>query len=233
MKVIFADQNNIFVVRYGETSNDKISNGLPLVQTYTFSRAQYEWAIGRKGKGMKEFFALDHTNCLDCPFSGNQGAGGCYTHKFNQYVGFLSMLRSITPEDLGPLDQDKRNDIVSFCRGNYVRFGTYGEPSLLPFDLVQDMTAAASSWTGYTHQWAKGWAVPYREYFMASVHDAQGQHAAQLKGYRSFIASVVGTETAVGCPASKEGGYRSNCAVCGLCSGVQGKGRKDVKILVH
>jgi hypothetical protein len=38
---------------------------------------------------------------------------------------------------------------------------------------------------------------------------------------------------AVGCPASKEGGYKSNCATCGLCSGLLGKGKKDVKIIVH
>ena len=49
----------------------------------------------------------------------------------------------------------------------------------------------------------------------------------------SFIATTIGTEKAVSCPASKEMDYKSNCAKCGLCSGLLGKGTKDVKILQH
>ena len=99
-RIVWADKDNIFVIRKGKTSNKKITKGDALVQTYTFSRKQWELANTQKGFGMKKFFALDSTNCLDCPFSGNQGKGGCYTHKFNQYVGFLSMLRSIDESEL-------------------------------------------------------------------------------------------------------------------------------------
>ena len=86
-KVVWTDNNNIFVVRKGKTSNKKISDGSQLVQTYTFSRAQWWLANSGKKFTMKEFFKLDVTNCMDCPYSGNQGEGGCYTHKFNQYIG--------------------------------------------------------------------------------------------------------------------------------------------------
>ena len=41
MKIIFTDEKNIFVVSKGKTSNKKISDGKPLVQTYTFSKEQY------------------------------------------------------------------------------------------------------------------------------------------------------------------------------------------------
>ena len=66
---------------------------------------------------------------------------------------------------------------------------------------------------------------------MASRHEAD-----YASGWRSFQAITSGQHSqsiAVGCPASKEGGYKSNCATCGLCSGLLGKGKKDVKILVH
>lgn len=236
-KVVWADDKNIFVIRKGKTSNDKISNGKELVQTYTFSREQYDLATTSKGFGMKKFFALDGANCLDCKFSGNKGEGGCYTHKFNQYVGFLSMLRSIKPEQLSNFDGYKWTDCVSMAKDTYVRFGTYGEPSLIPIALVESMANAASSYTGYTHQWKKNWAQKYSTRFMASTHSQFEADVATRLGYRSFIATDNGqyadVDKGIACPASKEMNYISNCAKCGLCSGSLGKGSKNVKILIH
>ena len=232
-RVVWLEDNNVFVVRKGKTSNKKISDGNELVQTYTFSKDQWLLASTSSGFGMKKFFKLDSSNCMDCPYSGNQGKGGCYTHKFNQYVGFLSMLRSIKASDLTPLDAEKFLDAVSMCKDSYVRFGTYGEPSLLNYSLVKNMAYASKSWTGYTHQWKKVWALPYSKYFMASTHNKEETYKARQKNYRSFIASTSGTEKAVTCPASAEAGFKSNCASCGLCSGMLGKGKKDIKILEH
>ena len=53
-KVVWLDGQNIFVVRKGFTTNTKISNGRPLVQTYTFSVKQWQLASTRKGFEMKE-----------------------------------------------------------------------------------------------------------------------------------------------------------------------------------
>ncbi len=233
-KVAWTDDKNLFVVRKGKTSNKKIApNGWGVTQTYTFSRAQYELVHSGNKFTMHDFFDLDHTNCMDCEFSRNSGNGKCYTHKIIQYSGMLSMLRSLSSLP-GPLTVEKGYDIVEMSMHAYVRFGTYGEPSLMPIDLVKRMVDVASSWTGYTHQWDKDWAIPYKDYFMASVSDALGAHEAQVsKGYRSFIASTTGDESAVSCPASKESGFISNCAKCGLCSGLLGKGKKDIKILMH
>lgn len=232
-KVIWLDGDNVFVVSKSKTSNKKISDGSALVQTYTFSKEQWLLATTSKGFGMKAFFALDSSNCLDCPYSGNQGEGGCYTHKFNQYVGFLSMLRSIKASDLTPFNTDKYRQCIGLAMDSYVRFGTYGEPSLLPIRLVDYMVGASKSWTGYTHQWKKMWAMPYSKYFMASTHNKEETFKAKHKNFRSFIASTTGSEDAVTCPASAEAGFKSNCASCGLCSGVLGKGKKDIKILEH
>ena len=231
-KVVWQSGNNIFVVRKGDTSNDKISDGKPLVQTYTFTAEQWQFA-NDNGKGMHNFYALDGTNCMDCPFSRMMGSGGCYTHKFGQYVGFLSMLRTIKASDFTVLTLKKESDILEMCKDTYVRFGTYGEPSLLPIALVGEMAQLASSYTGYTHQWRKDWAKDFSKYFMASVHSQFQANVAQELGYRSFIATKDGNEPAVQCPASKEGGYKSNCAKCGLCSGTQGKGKMNVKIMQH
>jgi len=232
-KVIWLEGDNVFVVRKGKTSNKKISDGSALVQTYTFSKDQWLLATTSSGFGMKKFFALDGSNCLDCPFSMGNGDGGCYTHKFNQYVGFLSLLRTIKPSDLTPLDDDKQRSINDMCYDSYVRFGTYGEPSLMPTHLVESMSLVAKSWTGYTHQWNKDWAKDYGKWFMASVHNQLEANTASDKAYRSFIATTDGSEDAVSCPASAEAGFKSNCAKCGLCSGMLGKGKRDIKILEH
>ena len=79
------------------------------------------------------------------------------------------MIRSLLKQDNIPtrLDAEMRADVCKWCEDTYVRFGTYGEPSLLPIDLVGDMVLGASSWTGYTHQARKRWATPYKAFFMA------------------------------------------------------------------
>jgi hypothetical protein len=232
-KVIWFDGSNVFVARKGKTTNAKISDGSPVLQTYTFSYEQWSLATTSKGFGIKAFFALDKSNCLDCPFSLGNGNGGCYTHKFQQYVGFLSLLRSIKPEELSPFNDLKFKQLLKLASKSYVRFGTYGEPSLIAPNVVAAIVAVAKTWTGYTHQWNKPFAAEHGKYFMASVHNQAEADVARDKAYRSFIASNDNSEKAVSCPASKEAGFKSNCAKCGLCSGVLGKGNKNIKILQH
>ena len=232
-KVIWIDGQNLFVINKAKTANKKITDGSKIVQTYTFSLKQWVLATTTQGFKMKDFFALDGSNCLDCPFSVSSGSGGCYTHKFQQYSGMLKMLRSIGSDALTPLDKEKYRNIMDMSHDTYIRFGTYGEPSLLPIELVESMSLLSKSWTGYTHQWKQEWAGEYGKFFMASTHNQEESIVANGVNYRSFIATKVGNEDAVGCPASKEMGFKTNCAKCGLCSGTEGKGKKDIKILEH
>lgn len=240
-KVVYVDGKNIFVVSKSPSSNKKITgSNADIVQTYTFSIEQYRLANSKKKFAMKDFFALDSSCCLDCPFSGNQRAKdksltqGCYTHKFMQYAGFLSMLRRIEPSKLTPFDEDKRRSILRLCEASYVRFGTYGEPSLMDATLVSQMARVAKVWTGYTHQWSKSWAKEYSSWFMASVHTESEVDLAGQLDYRSFLSKDKDDPVSgVVCPASKEAGYKSTCDKCGLCSGTMGKGKKNVTINLH
>lgn len=244
MKTIyFKNQSNLFAISFSKTRNEKIADkNTTVVQTYTFSLAQFELVLSGEKFTMQEFFKLDKSNCLDCPFSGNVRATditktvGCYTHKFMQYNGFISMLKSaknrfVSVENIPYLSEDIAQTIVAQSAGKYVRFGTYGEPSLLPFNLVKSMAQVAKSYTGYTHQGTKIWAQKYADYFMASVHGPE----EISQNWRSFIAkdAKIDVPSAVICPASKEAGYKSTCAKCGLCSGLLGKGKKDIVINVH
>ena len=235
MRLVFRKLDVVHVFRLGNTSNDKIEadKKRKIVQSYSFSRKQFELIAEGKNEGMKHFFSNADSNCLDCPFNS---FGKCYTHKFNQYVGFVSMLKSIAAEfksfdEIPAFSRDIHNKIVNLSKSTYVRFGTYGEPSLHPLQLIKDVIAVAVNHTGYTHQWAKKPALG--DVFMASTHTAEEEKVARDKGFRSFIATDKPIEGAVNCPASKEAGYKSSCSKCGLCSGVEGKGNKSVYILLH
>jgi hypothetical protein len=230
--------NFILVFKLGKTTNKKISAGLnKIVQTYSFSLNQLQYVRTCVFKGTKIepsiFFSLANSVCFDCPFNSYLK---CYTHKYMQFSGFVSMLKSIsrehkTIEEFNTVEQ-RYNDIVQMCKDKYVRFGTYGEPTLIPLELVSNMVEVSKSHTGYTHQWNKNEA--YSAYFMASTHNLAQAFQAQRKGFRSFLAvkNQLPKNDAIICPASKEAGFVSTCEKCGLCSG-QRKGRKHIQILEH
>lgn len=237
-RFIFRSGDVLHIFRIGTTSNDKIASpSETIVQTYHFSKGQFELANSGTKFSMLDFFRLDGSVCFDCPFAVSNGAklSACYTHKVMQYSGFLSSLKSVGAklqwEQIPEYSEEIYAAIVSACAGLYVRFGTYGEPSLLSSDLVGAICAVAKNHTGYTHQWAK--KPEYAAFFMASVHSLFGADVAEKVGYRSFIATKEGLQGAVNCPASKEAGYKSTCSKCGLCSGSEGKGKKSVWILQH
>jgi hypothetical protein len=235
--VVFRQGDTITLVTFGKTTNEKIADNNEIVaQTFHFSREQYDIALGKTT--MKEFFSHDAKVCFDCPFAVSNGAKlmACYTHKPMQYMGFRSSLRAIAkryPEYglIPQLSADIVADIVSKCYGLYVRFGSYGEPTLMPIDVVKSIVAVAKSWTGYTHQWMS--RPEYAPYFMASTHSVGQEMLARQLGYRSFVVTNKSIDGLVSCPASKEMGFKSNCSKCGLCSGTEGKGKKSIVILEH
>lgn len=236
MNTIFKINGTLCVIRLGKTSNNKIAeSGQKIVQTYHFSKGQFK--VSQRITTMREFFSHDGDVCLDCPFAVSNGAklSDCYTHKVMQYSGFISMLRAIgkkyTWDEIPELSKDIERDILRASTGRYIRFGTYGEPSLLPIELTRTMCAVAKNWTGYTHQYNK--RPELSPFFMASTHNEIEEQSARLNSWRSFVASPTNIEGLVKCPASKEMNYQSNCSKCGLCSGTEGKGNKSIVILQH
>ena len=241
-KVVFQLDGTIQVFTLGKSSNGKIvGDNRKIVQSYTYSVDQYNYVKtcveNNEKVKFKTFFSLDAKNCFDCPFSINGGNGGCYTHKIVQYFGFVSSLKHVvrlypTLASVPTFSNESVLELVKMAQNRYVRFGSYGEPSMHPIELVEQMTNVAKNWTGYTHQYFR--KNEFAKFFMASVHnEKQAQTARNKFGFRSFIATETLDIEGVSCPASKESGYKSTCANCGLCSGMNGKGNKDVKILVH
>jgi hypothetical protein len=236
MRVTTKVKDAILVFRLGKSTNRKISAGKEkILQVYSFSDAQLNYVAESVKQGVKvnakQFFDLAEAVCFDCPFRAYLK---CYTHKYQQYAGFLSMLKSISREFKNvqeiPSIHLLEKKIVEISNDKYIRFGTYGEPTLIPFNLVSNMVKASKSHTGYTHQWSK--KPDYSAFFMASTHNEGQANMAQKLGFRSFIATDKKLENAVVCPASNEAGFKSTCEKCGLCSG-QRKGTKNIQILEH
>lgn len=234
MRKVFRKDNEVHIFRLGTTTNKKICSDSKekIIQTYVFSKNQYEY-VASGGGSLKDFFAVADSNCLDCPM---RSYGKCYTHKFTQARGFLSMLRSIAKDynsfnDLPTYSESIKREILDISRGKYIRFGTYGEPVLHGIDMVTDIVDNAKTWTGYTHQWITN--RDFNKYFMASVHTDRMEQKARGQGWKSFITIKEKVSGYVNCPASKESGFKSSCDKCGLCSGMKGKGKKSVFILEH
>lgn len=234
MKILFKKDGNLHIFNLGKTSNKKIfsDSKTKIVQTYTFSLGQYEQVLNQV-KDAKGFYGKADSNCLDCPM---REYGKCYTHKYMQTMGFLSMLKSVvkvypTWDSIPELTESIHNSIVELSVDRYVRFGSYGEPVLHGIDLVSDIADVSKSWTGYTHQWKK--FPKFADYFMASTHSEDEEKQANQIGWRSFVTVSSSTTSFVNCPASKEGGNKTSCDKCGLCSGRKGKGEKSIFILEH
>lgn len=123
-----------------------------------------------------------------------------------------------------------------FC-GRRVRFGAYGEPVLIPLNILSAISAVAEGHTGYTHQWRKAEYQGYSAFLMASCDNAADYTLARSMEWRTFrvraeYQPLLGGE--IMCPASPEGGHKSKCEKCLLCNGSrQNDGRKSIVIIVH
>ena len=152
----------------------------------------------------------DDSVCGDCKLRGRI----CYVHP----MSLNGVWRSAVDQVVSALPKRLRA----------VRFGTYGNPSLLPLGLVKKVAAKAKTWTGYTHDW-ETCNPQYNKYFMASIDpftaQAKGRTAIEDKaeanrmGYRTYrtigsIKELLPDE--IHCPHEEKG---VQCIDCGLCSG--------------
>jgi hypothetical protein len=202
---------------------------------------------GKTGKMLQTYIIRSHVHpvqavrtggdvaiCNDCPMRGlvatkkRRGKGknfrACYVNVGQGPAMVYGAFRRGRYVDYVPALHDQ------YIRGRKVRFGTYGEPVLIPLELVQHLASLSAGWTGYTHQWSHVQYTGYRQFLMASVHGKTGpwsrEHAKSL-GWRTFRTMRDGEpdDGEALCPASKEAGHRLSCLTCNLCDGA---GRRKI-----
>ena len=177
--------------------------------------------------------------CGDCPlqgvFNGERMTGrACYAN-----VGQA-------PEQIhrsylaGRYDDFERDVDEVFLIGRKIRLGAYGDPAMLPIDLVEYLATIGNGHTGYSHQLFrmadKDLADQYARFLLVSCHNPAQHREAIKRGWRAF--TVVHEKhaeqnrfpaDAVECPNYTHG---VSCTDCQLCQGTS-KTAKSVYVIGH
>jgi hypothetical protein len=123
---------------------------------------------------------------------------------------------------------NKRQHLKLFA-GHKIRFGTYGEPVLIPVSIVRDIISVAKSHTGYTHMWNSGYGKPYRGLFQASVDTPSEAINAINAGWKYFRVLPIGqacNNDELLCLNESRG---VQCVDCMLCNG----SKRNIAITAH
>ena len=114
-----------------------------------------------------------------------------------------------------------------------IRWGAYGDPSIIDPKIVRLLNSYAEGHTGYTHQWRQQFASAYRGIFQASVDSFQDYLDASSDGWKCFLVvdkngSSLAPKQAKQCPATVDGS-QAQCKTCKLCDGA----KSDIFVEAH
>lgn len=189
----------------------------PMVQTWILAAEEEPHLAAKSG--------ADESVCGDCKLRP-LNLGVCYVTLFQ---GPLSIYRTW-----------KRGGYPSFdaqvFHGLPVRFGAYGDPAAVPFEIWDAIGFQASMTTGYTHAWR--YCDPlHKHYCMASCDNEEDALDARGRGWRTFRVTTSPGDKSLSneviCPASEEGGHKLQCIDCGACNGVQARRKSHIVIHAH
>ena len=165
--------------------------------------------------------------CRGCPFASGKG---CYVNVGQAPLSIWRAFHRNAYRDLMPADYGR------VFNGRKVRFGAYGNPSLLPLAIVKAIAGESAGWTGYFHDWKTNpYARSYSRYFMASTETQSAFELAQKRDLRVFHVSPVQPAGTVECLSDATNG-RIQCESCKLaCNGRTGgtAGLRSVWINPH
>ena len=163
------------------------------------------------------------TICTGCKFaSGN----GCYVNVGQAPNSIWKAYKANKYPKLDPFLYD------NVFNGRKVRFGAYGNPSLIPLSIIKMITESCEGWTGYFHDWSKmskERALAYGKYFMASTETNDSVRRAKEKNLRFFHVSPTQPKDTIECLSDSRG---LSCDQCQLCKGNR-IGAKSIWINPH
>ena len=208
-----------------------IINGKPYVSIATMKTSNE-----KTGNMVQIWFLLENENpvesvlngldaetiCQGCPFaSGN----GCYVNVGQAPLAIWKAYKRGIYKELMPI-----NYIDAF-KGRKIRFGAYGNPTLLPISIVKAIASVSNGWTGYFHDWKENpLASEYANYFMVSTETENSRIQAEQAGYRYFHVSPTKPENALECLSETKG---MECSTCKLCSGLSKSRQPSIWINPH
>jgi len=200
---IIHESPELFCVATVDSDNLKTGN---MIQLWIMSRNVHPVESRRTGH--------DATlQCQGCPHASNEG---CYVSP----LALMAIYRTYKAGNYKHLELGTP-EWGAFFTGASVRFGAYGNPSMLPLSLVSDIVERCYSHTGYMHDWnimPVDLAKAYGRFFMASTEPSNVAFAHNL-GLRTFtVVPEAPSDRSLGieCLADKSG---LQCIDCGLCDG--------------
>lgn len=200
---IIHESRDLVAIATTDTDNAKTGN---MIQVWIMSKLVHPVESRRTGH--------DSTlQCQGCPYASNQG---CYVSP----LALMAIWRAYKSGSYSYL-QLGSPEWNAFFDGASVRLGAYGNPSMLPLAMLDDITSRASMHTGYFHDWnimPVELAKSYGRFLMASCEPSNVSYAQNL-GLRTFtVVSETPSDRSVGieCLADSKG---LQCADCGLCDG--------------
>ena len=163
----------------------------------------------------------DSSVCGDCPLRPiHKGDVRCYVRVYQAPLSVWNAYHRGRYAVPG-VDFDAKL-LPELFAGLAFRLGSYGDPAAIPSRIWKTATRRVKNRTGYTHQWRKRIGVGLKGLCMASADNESDVATANVKGWRTFrvrkhSAPVLESESV--CPASSEGGRRTQCDSCFLCKG--------------
>ena len=161
----------------------------------------------------------DYSICGDCKH--RKDASGVRTC----YVNVAQSVNSVWKAyQRGSYSHCKRSELASYFEGRSVRLGAYGDPALIPADIVREVLHASAKHTGFTHRWRDSEAAVFKGLLMASCDNTRDWIEATLDGWQTFNVTPQGkapvSPTLKQCPASVASSEAS-CLTCSLCNGAK------------
>ena len=187
----------------------------------------------------------DSAICGDCPHKGTPNPSSpqklaegrtCYV----QMQGVAAVYRSLKN---GKYEDLTTNDVQALGRNRFVRLGSYGDPLAVPAGAWDDLLRDSSGHTAYTHQ---AQTLPDHGTLsrcMVSADNPAQAIESQSKGFRTFRVIPVKEwqskqsesllDSEIICPATNEGGNRTQCRFCKLCNGDTYNRGKSIAVVAH
>lgn len=210
------NKTEIVVIATGinkKTANPKTGE---MIQTWILVENTYPTEAIDSGK--------DEAICGNCPHRKNTETG-----KRTCYVNMMGVASVYKAYKEGKYPEYEEKEHGKMFEGKKIRYGAYGDPVLIPIEVVEHFKGKVKGHTGYTHQWREEKNREYKKYYMASVDTLIDFCEADAKGWSTFRVLPQGVEsTGIGC----QGGVKTDCNRCSLCSGSEDR-QKHVSINAH
>lgn len=176
----------------------------------------------------------DVTICGDCPHRRKQ----VWDAKRKQFKWIRSCYVNVGKDVYNIYKTYKRGrynelsyaELGLILKGRRIRWGAYGDPSVIDPGIVITLNQYVEGHTGYTHQWRQEFAQPFKGIFQASCDGFNDYLDATAHGWKTF--TVVHKHAQINyakqCPATVENS-QAQCITCKLCDGA----RTDIFVAAH